>query len=117
MTSDQRIEIAMARSAHYFHIMRTVMFVFVGIAAVIEFGDGGYSAPLTTLIIAITAFGILAGGVALNDIEALRSDLDEETKATAYGRGLAERNIGMLRMISSVLIGLVGLAELVMVIF
>ena len=112
MTPELRTEIAMGRSTHYFGIMRTVIFGFLGVAAVIEFGPDGYSAPLTMLVITLTAYGILAGGVALDDLNALRADMDDETAGTTYGKGLAERNIPGLKMISSVLVGLTGIAEL-----
>lgn len=112
MTPEIRVKILVARSEQYFSIMRTTLFTLAAIAAIIEFGSGGYSAPLVTLIIAITVYGILAGGAALDDLVNLRSDMDEATAATAYGAGVKARNLPMLKTISSVLIGLIGLAEL-----
>lgn len=114
MTRDQRITILIARSGDYFNIMRTTLFVLLGIGAALHFGDS-YSAPLLVLAIAITAYGILAGGVALDDIIALREDMDDEVAKTAYGRGVKARNIPMLKMISAGLIGLSGLAAVLAV--
>jgi len=112
MTPDQRNYLSMSRSDHYFAIMRTTMYVLAANAAFIHFGPDGYSAPLTMLAIIAGTYGILAGGVALDDINALREDMDDEMKATHLGRMLAARNIPGLKMISAVLIGLTALAEL-----
>ena len=112
MTPETRVQILISRSEQYYAIMRTTMFVFVAIAAIIEFGPGGYSAPLTCLVIAISAYGILAGGTALDDIINLRDDMDEAMAGSAYGAAVKARNIPMLKTVSSVLIGLVGVAEL-----
>ncbi|NNE79598.1 MAG: hypothetical protein HKN18_04920 [Silicimonas sp.] len=109
MTEDQRLQILIARTGDYFGIMRTTLFVLLGIGIALHFGDG-YSAPLMVLAIAITAYGVLAGGTALDDIIAIREDMPEATANTAYGRGVAARNIPMLKAISAGLIGLAGLA-------
>ena len=112
MTPELRTQIVIARSADYFGVMRTTIFTFLGLAAVIELGPAGYSAPLVTLVIATAAYGILAGGTALDDIIALRDDMDDGMAATAYGGGVKARNIPALKLTSSVLLGLIGLAEL-----
>ncbi len=109
MTEDQRLQVLISRSGDYFGIMRTTLFVLLGIGAALHFGDG-YSAPLLVLAIAISAYGILAGGVALDDIIALRDDMPENVAASAYGKGVKARNIPALKMVSAVLIGLTGLA-------
>ncbi|MCV2871038.1 hypothetical protein OEZ71_01885 [Defluviimonas sp. WL0050] len=111
MTPDQRNYLSMERSTHYFGIMRTTIFTFAGLAALIHLGPDGYSAPLLMLVIATTAYGVLAGGTSLDDLIALRDDMDDEMKATHYGKGLAARNIPMLKNISAGLLGLIGLAE------
>ncbi|QMU57919.1 MAG: hypothetical protein GKR98_06735 [Boseongicola sp.] len=85
----------------------------LGIAAVLELGGGGYSSDLIMLTIAITAYGVLAGGAALDDITALRVDMDDATAARNYGKLIQARNIPALKMTSSVLLGLVGLALLI----
>jgi hypothetical protein len=112
MTPDQRIAILNARTGDYFGIMRTSFFTLAAIAAIIELGGGGYSAPLTTLVLAAAVYGILAGGSVLDDINNLHDDMDDKMAATAYGKGSAAHNIPALRVISAGLLGLVGLAEL-----
>ncbi|MDH5451881.1 MAG: hypothetical protein OEY05_07865 [Paracoccaceae bacterium] len=112
MTTDQTSYVAMSRSAHYFDIMRTTIFTFAAIAAMIHLGPDGFSLALAMLVVATTAYGVLAGGVALDDLANLRDGMDEDMAVSAYGKGLAARNIPTLKMISSVLLGLVGLAEL-----
>lgn len=112
MSPELRTKTAIGRSSNYFEIMRTVLFGFVAVAAIIEFGADGYSAPLAMIIVALTAYGILAGAAAMNDLSALRDDLDEETRSSNYGQELASRNFSALKGISGVLIGLTGLAEL-----
>lgn len=112
MTPEIRTNIVASRAADYFGIMRTTLFTMTAIAAIIELGPGGYSAPLAMLVVAISAYGILAGGAALDDISNLRGDLDEDMAKTNYGKGIKARNIPALKMTSAVLLGLVGVAEL-----
>lgn len=112
MTPELRAKILIARSADYFGIMRTTIFTFAGIAAIIELGPDGYSVPLVTLAVATTLYGILAGGTALDDIINLRADMDDDMASTNYGSGVKSRNIPALKMVSVVLLGLIGLAEL-----
>ena len=112
MTPELRTQLLIGRLNNYATIMFTTMFVFVGVAVMIELGSGGYSAPLTMLAIGATAYGVLAGGSALDDMTALRDDMDDATAATNYGKTASARNIPMLKNISSVVITLIGLAEL-----
>ena len=112
MTPELRATIMQARVTHYTDIMRTTIFTFAALAAIIELGPGGYSAPLTVLVVATAAYGILAGGAALDDVINLREDMDESVAQTTYGRGIKARNLPALKMTSAVLLGLVGLAEL-----
>ena len=112
MTPELRNNIAMSRIDNYSTIMRTSIFTLAGIAAIIELGPNGYSAPLTMLVITTTAYGILAGGTALDDVNALRSDMDDDMANSTYGKGVNARNIPALKMISTVLLSLVGVAEL-----
>jgi hypothetical protein len=112
MTPETRNSIVLSRSADYFGIMRTSIFTFAVIAAVIELGSGGYSAPLTMLVVGTAAFGILAGGTALDDIINLRDDMDDATAKTSYGKGVKARNIPALKNVSAALMALIGLAEL-----
>lgn len=110
MNSDQRQAIVHARSADYNNIMRTTLFTFLGIGFALHIGDGSYSAPLLVLSLTITAYGILAGGTALDDLNALKADLDDEMGATSYGTLVSNRDIPMLKNISSACVGLTGLA-------
>ena len=112
MTPELRNNIVLCRIENYSSIMRTSIFAFVGIAAIIEFGPAGFSAPLTMLVIATTAYGILAGTTALDDLISLRDDMDEDMANSAYGKGVNARNIPALKMISTALLALIGAAEL-----
>ncbi len=112
MTPDQRNYLSMTRITNYYEIMRTTVFAFVGLAAIIELGPDGYSASLTVLVIVTAAYGILAGGSALDDVINLRDDMDEEMAKTSFGKALKARNVPALKMTSSVLLGLVAIAEL-----
>ncbi|WP_413718435.1 hypothetical protein [Silicimonas sp. MF1-12-2] len=114
MTEDHRLQLVISRSGDYFGIMRTTLFVLLGIGAALHFGEG-YSAPLLVLAIAISAYGILAGGVALDDIIALREDMPDDVAGTAYGKGVKARNIPGLKMVSAALIGLTGLSAVLSV--
>lgn len=117
MTPELRNDIVMSRVSNYNNIMRTTLFIFAAIAAVLHFGADTISLPLTMLVITVTAFGILAGNTALDDLITLRDDMEDDMANTAYGRGIMARNIPALKMISTALIGLTGLAELLAVWF
>jgi hypothetical protein len=112
MTPELRQSIVNSRTGDYVNVMRTTMFTLLGIGAALHFGAGEYSAPLMMLAVTATAYGVLAGGVALDDLENLKGDMDEALSATSYGGGVAARNIPMLKMISTALIGLTGLATI-----
>lgn len=113
MDFEIRNSISMARLDHYYGIMRTCILGFAAIVAIIVFSDGAYSAPLAMLVIANTAFGILAGNTAITDVANLVKDLDDEAAKTHFGAGIAQRNMTVLRLASAVLVGLTGLAALV----
>ena len=117
MTPELRNSLVIARTGDYFNIMRTTIFTLTAVAVVIQLGPEGFSAPLAMLVIATTAFGVLAGGTSLDDVINLRDDMDDATAQTTYGKGVGTRNIPMLKMISSVLLGLIGLAELFVICF
>ena len=117
MTPELRNTIVQGRVNNYYHIMRTSIFTFVGLAAIIELGPGGYSAPLTMLVIATAAYAILAGGTALDDVINLADDMDQDTAQTAYGKGVQGRNLPMLKVISATLMALIGVAELFAILF
>lgn len=110
MNSEQRQSIVQSRSSDYNNIMRTTLFTFLGIGFALHIGDDSYSAPLLVLSLTITAYGILAGGTALDDLNALKNDLDDEMASTNYGTLVSNRDIPMLKMISSACVGITGLA-------
>lgn len=112
MDEQTRHQIALGRSTHYFGIMQTVFLTYLGIAAVLHLGPGGYSAPLTMLTVSMAAYGILAGGAALDDLQAVRKDMGAEIAETSFGKTIAARNVGALKTISNVLTGLTGVALL-----
>ncbi|SLN39256.1 hypothetical protein PEL8287_01931 [Roseovarius litorisediminis] len=112
MTPEFRQTIVQGRINNYYEIMRTSIFTFTGLAAIIQLGPDGYSAPLTMLVVAVTAYAILAGGTALDDVINLAEDMDDDMAQSAYGKGVKARNIPMLKMISSGLMALIGVAEL-----
>jgi len=112
MTPENRTSLIIARAADYFSIMRTTIFTLAAMAAVIELGPGGYSAPLTMLVVATAVFGSPAGGTALDDLASLRDDMDEDTAQTSYGKSVKDRNFSALKMMSAILLGLVAVAEL-----
>ena len=99
MTPELRNSLVIARTGDYFNIMRTTIFTLTAVAVVIQLGPEGFSAPLAMLVIN------------------LRDDMDDATAQTTYGKGVGTRNIPMLKMISSVLLGLIGLAELFVICF
>ena len=107
-----RSSLSLARQSHYFDVMRTVIFSFVGLAAIIAFAPAGYSASLTMLVVGVTVFGVLAGSTALDDVKNLIDDLDPEMAKSHFGKGIATRNMQALKMISAAVIALIGIAEL-----
>ncbi|TMV06422.1 hypothetical protein FGK63_14845 [Ruegeria sediminis] len=117
MTPEMRSTLSIARLTHYFSIVRTTFFLFVAIAAILILGPQEFSLALAMLVVATTAFGILAGNTALEDIENLRADLSPEVADTNYGKGIKSRNMPMFKALSAGLIGLTGLAQLLAILF
>lgn len=111
MSEEQRIQIMLSRTGDFLGILRTTLFVLLGIGIATHFGDG-YSAPLMVLTVAITAFGILAGGAAMDDMIALREDMSDEVANSNYGKAVKGRNLPALKTLSAALIGLSGLAAI-----
>ena len=111
MTPELRQSIVHARTTNYTTIMAATIFAFAIIGGVLHLGDGSYSAPLMVLTITVTGFGVLAGGAALDDLANLQGDMTDEFKASGYGVGVAARDFAKLKMVSTVLIGLTGLAS------
>lgn len=113
MEFEIRTKISLARQTHYFQIMATSLLAFVLLAAVIGISDEAPDALLVMLTLAITAYGVLAGNTALDDITNLIADLDEDiAQTTHFGRGIRSRNMSALKMASTGLISLSGLAAL-----
>lgn len=117
MTPELRQTIVHSRTAEYTAIMRTTVFAFLGTAAVVHLGPDSLSLPLFMLTITITAFGMLAGGAALDDINNLKADMTPEMADTSYGAGVASRDVPKLKLISSILVGLTGFALLLVILF
>lgn len=111
MSPEMRQSIVHARTTNYTLIMSATIFAFAIIGGVLHLGDGAYSAPLMVLTLTVSAFGILAGGAALDDLAELQKDMSDEIRETAYGKGVQARDFGKLKMASSALIGLTGLAS------
>ncbi len=104
--------IVRARLEDYYGTLRTTLFAFVGLAAIISFAPDGSPVMIVPLVIAVSAFGILAGNAALDDVEALREDMDDEMAGSAFGKMVSARNMTALKATSSGLVGLTGLAQL-----
>jgi hypothetical protein len=112
MTPDHRTKLVISRTSDYVGIMRTTLFGLIAVAAIVHFGPNLFSGPLAMLAITLSAYGILAGGSALDDLINLREDLDAEMSATTYGAGVIARDLPKLKIVSAALIGLTGLVEL-----
>ncbi|WP_425043486.1 hypothetical protein [Primorskyibacter sp. S87] len=117
MDPQLRVQYLTGRLDNYYSIMRTTVFALAGLAAIISFAPGKAGMMLAALVVATTAFGILAGSASLNDIDCLRQDIDETTAQTNYGRSAMSRNVGALKLASNLLIGLAGLAEVMTIFF
>ena len=116
MQETHRIQLFTARAGQFSEIVRTTVFAQLGIAALLCFAQSIPVLPMIVITIAVTLFGMLGGNAALDDVAALREDMDTPTAETAYGRVACSRNIGLLKTMSAVLIGLTGLAELIAII-
>ncbi len=112
MNSELRMQLQIARTGQYGDIMRTALFALTGTAAIIGFGADGIDLPLTILIVTITVFGALGGATALDDISALRDDMDEATGTSNYGQKAKSRNLNLLKILTMILLGATGLAEI-----
>ncbi|MEO0702136.1 MAG: hypothetical protein AAFV31_15310 [Pseudomonadota bacterium] len=112
MNSELRMQLQIARTAQYGDIMRTSLFALIAVAAVVGLGVTGVDIPLAVLTVAITLFGAIGGGTALDDVSVLRQDMDEDTAGSAYGRQVKTRNLALLKTLSAALLGLAGLGVL-----
>ncbi|MDD9921619.1 MAG: hypothetical protein OXQ92_04960 [Boseongicola sp.] len=109
-----RAQLQISRTTHINDILRTTIFSFIGLGALIAFTDG-LAIPLTVLTITVTVFGILAGNTAIDDVSVLRNDMDEATRASHYGQKAHGRNLEAFKIVSTVLNGAVGLAYLAVI--
>jgi len=112
MTPELRSQISLARLQAYATVILTSVGILLGVAAIHEVSGGGYSAPLTMLAIFATVYGVLAGSIALTDVDSLIKDMTPEFAQTHYGKGIAARNMGAFKIVSATLLGLTGVAEL-----
>ena len=78
MELSERNKLVIARIENFNYILRTAMLVLLGTLAICIFAeDNAHIWPLSVTIIGATLYGILAGNTALNDLAALRVDMDE----------------------------------------
>ena len=117
MSPEIRAKYHITRNTHFNDILRTTLFGQLGIAALIGFGAEGITLLLVVLTIAITVFGIAAGNAALDDINKLRDDMDEATSETAYAKQSMSRNLEMLKMLSTGFLAIIGVTELLAILF
>lgn len=109
-----RSKTSLGRGNHYFYTMRTVMFVYLGLAGILAFSQSD-QIGLVVQVIAIAAaiYAVLAGDSALKDIANLRDDMDDTTKASNYGMGALKTPYFAFRMISAI-VNIVVAAVIVM---
>ena len=117
MIPELRMQLQIARTTHYGEVLRTTLFGQLGISAMIGFGAEGIILPLFVMTIAITVFGVAAGNAALDDIGALRNDMDEEMAGSNYAKFARGRNLEGLKMLSTGLLVLIGITELLALLF
>ena len=117
MNSELRLQLQIARTGQYGDVMRTTFYGLAATAAIIGFGAEGIALPMTLLIVTITLFGALGGATALEDVSVLRDDMDDATATSHYGKVVKARNLGHLRMLTMVLVGATGVAQIVMLWF
>lgn len=112
MTPENRMALQIARTSQFGDYMRTAVFGQIAIAAIIGSGAEGIDFALTAAVVTVTLLGILAGGTALDDISAQRSDIDDATVASHYSKVAKTRNLSALKIQSMVLLALVAVGEL-----
>ena len=96
----ERNKLIIARADHFNYILRTAMFVLLGTLALGIFAEGSsHIWALSASIIGATLYGILAGNAAMNDLSALREDMDDETKKTNYGISVLSAPLPVFRAV------------------
>ena len=73
-----------------------------------------YGLALSVTILGATLYGILAGNTALNDMAALREDMDEETKNTNYGVSVLSAPLPVFRVILFIVYLAIAVTQLMM---
>ena len=100
MELSERNKLVIARVENFNYILRTAMFVLLGTLALGVFAEGNaHIWALSATIIGAALYGMLAGNTALNDLAALREDMDEETKNTNYGVSVLSAPLPVFRVI------------------
>ena len=80
MELSERNKLVIARVENFNYILRTAMLILLGTLALCIFASGNaHIWPLSITIIGATLYGILAGNTAINDLDALREDMDADT--------------------------------------
>lgn len=110
MKEELRAPMVRARLEHHYGALRTTVYAFVGLAAIVAFAPDAPSFMLTMVVIATAAYGILAGNTALDDVAALNKDAGHEVAETEYGKVIKARRMGALKTSATILIGLTALA-------
>ncbi len=115
MELSERNKLIIARVENFNYILRTAMLVLLGTLALCIFASGNaHIWPLSITIIGATVYGILAGNTAINDMDALRKDMDDETKKTNYGVSVMSAPLPVFRVILIVVYLAIAVSQLVM---
>ena len=115
MEISERNKLVIARVKHFIYILRTAMFVLLGTLALGVFADGNeHIWALSVTIIGATLYGILAGNAAINDISALREDMDDETKKTNYGISILSAPLPVFRALTIIIYLAIVITQLLM---
>tara|TARA_B100000579_G_scaffold230626_1_gene189011 strand:- start:31 stop:387 length:357 start_codon:yes stop_codon:yes gene_type:complete len=115
MEISERNKLIIARVENFNYILRTAMLVLLGTLALCIFASGNtHIWPLSITIIGATLYGILAGNSAINDMVALRKDMDEETKNTNYGISVMSAPLPVFRVILIIVYIAIAISQLIM---
>ena len=114
MELSERNKLIIARVENFNYILRTAMFVLLGTLALGIFAEGNVHIwAVSATIIGATLYGMLAGNTALNDMAALREDMDEATKNTNYGVSVQSAPIPVFRVILLIVYLVIALTQLI----
>ena len=115
MELSERNKLIIARVENFNYILRTAMFVLLGTLALCVFVEGNsHIWALSATIIGTSLYGMLAGNTALNDMAALREDMDEETKNTNYGVTVQSAPLPVFRIILHIVYLTITVTQLMM---